>query len=251
MSEDILVHHVELSYLRDIPHYVAVVGDGFVSGDNGEQFPAFRAKVMPADVFESRAAEYGIDPDSPGGWDDILHLVLAPQGEDDRTVEQELDDPDHLWNAPTVEHARRTKMARVRKAMGAGKLRGVTGVSEHRLLLNEATRIQESDAEDPLEFIKRTAPMSREHIAVKQEFVRRHRHKAKARRLGLDPDRAYSEKELEQHAKRQAAKAAKAVDQQPQRETPDQLAIRLLGAPLDDARGDRMPPRVGTPSKDL
>jgi len=255
MTDDLLVHHVELSLLRNEPFYIMMVQDGELLGTPEHPAPegaiACRAVLAPATVFESRAAEYGIDPDSPGGWDDLLHLVIAPKGEEDRDVAAELADPDHLFNAPTIEHARKAKMARIRKAMGTRKLRGVPGVSEHRLLAQDATRIAESDAEDPLEFIKRTAPMSPEHIAVKQEFVRRHRHKVKARRLGLDPDRAYSEKELEQHAKRRAAKAAKKVDQQPQRETPDQLATRLLGAPLDDVQADRLPPRSGTPSKDL
>lgn len=241
--DDILVHHVELSYIGNEPHYVAVIGDGVMEDD--PSVPAFRGQLLPADVFESRAAQYGIDPDSEGGWDDILHLVLAPQGEENRSIEEELNDPDHLYNAPTIEHARKAKLRKIRKAMGTRRLRGVVGVSEHRITINEARQITHSDAEDPLEFIKRTAPMSREHIVVKQEHIRRIRINFKARRLGLDPNRAYSEEELEQHAKRRAMK------KEPTRESAEKLAVRLLGAPLDDVRSDRLPPRPGTPSKFL
>ena len=238
--DDLLIHHVELSYLNDEPHYVAVIGDGVL--DDGA--PAFRGKLMPADIFESRAAQYGIDPNEPGGWDELLHLVFAPHGED-RSVQEELDDPDYIYNAPTIEHARQARLRKMRKAMGGRKLRGVVGASEHRMLLSEATRIEHSDIEDPLEFIKRTAPMSAEHIRVKAEQIRRTRINVKARRLGLDPNRAYTPEELEQHAKRRAVK------KEPQRESADQLAIKLLGAPMDDTRGDRLPPRLGTPSKYL
>ena len=243
MPDDLLIHHVELSYLKDEPHYVISSQEGVLTDD--PTIPAMHGHLVPATVFESRAAQYGIDPDSPGGWDELLLLVLGPQGEDGVSVAEELDDPEHLYNAPTVEHARKAKLRKIRKAMGTRKLRGVPGVSENRLLIDEATQIEHSDAEDPLEFIKRTAPMSPEHIAVKAEHTRRLRITAKARRLGLDPNRGYSEAELEQHAKRQAMRTT------PTRESADQLAIRLLGAPLGDAQADRVPPRLGTPSKYL
>jgi len=245
MADDIFIHHAEMSLVGGEPHYVVAVQEGELYGDDiPEGAVALTCHLLPADIFESRAAEYGIDPETPGGWDDILHIVFAPV-QDSRTISEQLADPDHLYNAPTTEHARKAKLLQVRKAMGARKLRGVLGVSEHRLLINEATRIEESDAEDPIEFIKRTAPMSHEHIRVKQEYVRRTRITSKARRLGLDPNRAYTPEELEQHEKRRAMK------KEPQRESADKLAIRLLGAPMDDVRGDRLPPRFGSPSKYL
>jgi hypothetical protein len=242
MTDDLLVHHVELSHLKNETFYVITLGDGVM--DDDPAIPALRVELGPTDMFESRAAEYGIDPDSEGGWDDILHLVLAPQG-DVGPIDEQMAHPDHLFNAPTIEHAREAKLRQIRKAMGTRKLRGVTGVSEHRVLVNEATRMMTSEAEDPIEFIKRTAPMSREHMIVKQEFVRRHRNLVRVRRLGLDPGRAYTPVELEQHEKRRAMK------KDPARESPDQLAVRLLGTSMDDIRGDRLPPRFGTPSKFL
>lgn len=247
MTDDILVHHAELSYVDGEPHYVVAVQEGELYGENiPEGAVALTCHLLPADIFESRAAEYGIDPTTDEGWEDILHMVFVPVS-DSRAIPEKIEDPDFLYNAPTIEHARKAHLRTIRKALGSRKLRGVPGVSEHRLLINEATRIAHSDAEDPIEFIKRTAPMSEEHIRVKQEYVRRHRHKVKARRLGLDPNRAYSPAELEQHAKRRAMKK----DQAPTRESAEKLAIRLLGAPLDDVRGDRLPPRPGTPSKFL
>lgn len=242
VSDDLVVHHVELSTVNSDPLYVATLGVGSMLDD--PTIPALKVEIMPTDVFESRAAEYDIDPESDGGWDDLFHLVFAPPGEVD-SVATQLVDPDHLFNAPTIEHARKAKMRKIRKAMGARKLYGATGVSEHRILVGEATRMLTSEAEDPLEFIKRTAPMSMEHIAVKAENIRRIRHQFKARRLGLDPHRAYTPAELEAHAKKRAMKKA------PTRESADALAIRLLGAPLDDTRGDRLPPRFGSPSKYL
>lgn len=245
MSDDLLVHHAELSYLRDEAHYLVVLGVGELLGDDlPEGAVALTAGLVAAEVFETRAAEYGIDPESKNGWDDLLHLVLGPQNIT-KDIENELSDPDHLFNAPTIAHARNAALGRIREAMGGRRLRGVSGVSEHQLQINEATRIAHSDAEDPLEFIKRTAPMSPDHIAVKAENVRRIRNQFKARRLGLDINRAYSPQELEQHEKTRAMKKA------PARESADALAIRLLGAPLSEERSDRLPPRLGSPSKFL
>lgn len=242
ISDDLVVHHVELSTVSSDMFYVATLGVGSMLDD--PTIPALKAEIMPTDVFESRAAEYGIDPESDGGWDDIFHLVFAPPGEAG-AIEAQLNDPDHLFNAPTIEHARKAKMRKIRKVMGVRKLRGELGVSDHRILVGEATRMLTSEAEDPLEFIKRTAPMSAEHIAVKAENIRRIRHQFKTRRLGLDPNRAYSPAELEAHAKKRAMK------KNPTRESADQLAVRLLGAPLGEARSDRLPPRFGAPSKYL
>lgn len=241
-DDDLLVHHVELSHVKNDTLFVVTLGVGVMEDD--PTVPALSVSVNPSDIFESRAAEYGIDPESEGGWDDILHLVLAPQGHD-MSISEQLEDPDHLFNAPTIEHARKVRMRQIRKAMGTRKLRGVPGVSDHRVLVNEATRLLESDAEDPLEFIKRVAPMSMEHIAVKAENVRRIRHQFKVRRLGLNPHQAYTPEELERREK------LRSVRRDPIRESADSLAVRLLGAPLDDTRGDRLPPRFGSPSKFL
>lgn len=243
-TDDLLIYHVELSDFSNGPHYVVVAGDGEIEDAPGEAI-ALRGKMMPSDVFESVAAQYDIDPEAPGGWDELLLLVLGPAGEEDRSVEQELDDPNHIYNAPSVAHAREARLGRARKALGTRKLRGVPGVSEHKLLANEAVRIAESSAEDPLEFIKRTAPMSPEHIAVKREHMRRARIQIRARRLGLDPSRGYTPQELERHEK------IRAMKKEPVRETADQLAIKLLGAPLDHTDDDRLPPRNGQPSKYL
>lgn len=244
-DDDLLIHHVEVSEYQGGQLHVITMGDGFMHDDPTS--PALRAVIGPTDVFESRAAEYGIDPESEGGWDEILHIVLAPQG-DVGSVEQYMADPDHLFNAPTIEHARRAHMRRIRKAMGTRKLRGVIGDSEHKITVDEATRLTTSATEDPIEFLKRTAPMSGEHIAVKAENIRRIRHSYKMRRLGLNPNRAYTPAELDAHAKTRAMK----LSQAPVRESADTLAVRLLGAPLDSPRSpDRLPPRLGTPSKYL
>jgi len=228
---------VDLVRIRQDELYVAAVEQ-----QKFEDFVGLRGMLLPVDVFESRAAEYDIDPDSPTGWDDLFHMVLGPPG-DDRPVEEMAEDPNHLYNAPSIERAREAKLGRIRQAMGARKLRGLPGASPHRLKLGGAVALGDSGAEDPLEFIKRTAPMSRAHIAVKQEYVRRNRTLIRARRAGRNPEAMVDPNAPEEKAVRDMKLH--------RRETPEQLAQRLLGAPLDRERETAMPPRLGTPSKYL
>jgi len=231
----------------NIPHYVVTIEDPRYVIDAEKGIFGVRASIMPADIFESRAAEYGIDVNAEGGWDEVFEMVFGDIEHADKSVAAELADPDHLYNAPTVEHARKVRVTRLRKKRGAGKLRGTTGIAETKVLADDALGLAHSGTEDPLEFIKRTAPMSREHIRVKQEFVRRHRNVVRARRQGLNPrdltDPTKATTQAEQVTRREALAQ--------QRETADELARRLLGGGLDDIAEISLPPREGVPSKDL
>lgn len=234
-SDDLVVHHVDMLQLRDKQLYVASV-----EHEKFDDFIGLTARIIPTGAFETHAAIYDIDTDTEDGWDDLLHLMFGPQDEPG-PIEEELANPDHWLNAPTIEHARKAKVRKVRAAMGQRRLLGMPGHSEHRLAIREAKNVVSSDAEDPLEFIKRTAPMSPEHIAVKQEFVRRKRHLARARRAGLGVNDLVG-----------PGQPRRGLDDQAQaRESPEQLARRWLGRPLDEVSETRLPPRLGPPSKRL
>jgi len=247
---DIVIHHVELSLVgkdQKNPVYVATVEEpGFVD-DSGEGLLGCVLHIVPADTFETRAAEYDIDVNKPGGWDQVFELVFGDTS-GGLSPEEQLNDPDFLLNSPTVAQAREAQLGKIRKARGEGKVRGLTGQSEQKGILNEARAINNSAEEDPLEFIKRTAPMSKEHMAVKREFTRRRRNLVRARRAGRHPFEAADLDAVDGQVKRD-------MKLMPDRETPEQLAQTLLGSIPDTsgdvAEGTGMPPRVGEPSKYL
>lgn len=243
----ITVEHVELS-LQDDRHMYVMTVHSIVDGVEER-----RIHFMEHDIFESRAAEYDIDPEAPGGWDDLFDMVITGSYIHG-SADQQLVDPNFLLNAPTVAHARKTELAKIRKARGNGTLRGATGHAETRGLSMTARGIDNSGDEDPLEFVKRTAPMSREHIRVKQEYTRRRRNVIRTRNAGRHPLELSDVSDADAQVRRDMA-----LNRVPPRETPHQLAARLLGdpveAPVDSDTGEtiqsHLPPREGPPSKDL
>jgi hypothetical protein len=243
---DVVIHHVELSLVGgDQPVYVVTIEDpNFVDNTGSGAAGAF-VQVMPTEVFETRAAEYDIDPAAEGAWEMLFDLVFGDQHVGQGAAEQ-LNDPDWLLNAPTSKHARAAQLKKIRKVLGKGKTRGVPGTSVHRAVLNDATGVMNSETEDPLEFIKRTAPMSPDHIRVKQEFTRRRRNLRRVRRAGRNPTEL-----TDVDAQDVDAQVVKDMQRLPVRESAEALAQRLLGdVPVED-REDRVPPREGTASKYL
>jgi hypothetical protein len=178
---DITVHNAEYSVLNDQQIYVLSVE---IDAHDGRP-PRFMAHVMPADIFEWRAAEYEIDLSTDSGWDDVMHIVMY---ENQVTPDADvlLADPDHLLNAPTVAHARKARLAFIKEKRARGKLRGVAGPPTfHQAILDNATRLATSgDETDPLQFIRDTAPVSEDHMRVKREYNRRRRNVIRARRQG-------------------------------------------------------------------
>jgi hypothetical protein len=214
---DITVHHVELSILAGRQVYVSTVE---MPRPEGAELPNIIVRITPADTFESLAAEYQIDPDSPGGWDDLLELLFYGRTLG-ASAEDELADPDGLFNAPTVEHARKAKLAKIRKHRGKGRLRGAPGRSEHRGILGNALGLEHSAEEDPLEFIKRTAPMSREHIKIKAAYTHHQRNQVRARRAGANNARQMLTEEQQADGRRDMKLW--------RRESPEELRERLFG----------------------
>jgi hypothetical protein len=227
---DITVHNVELSVLGK--HQVFVMSLEITNGDGPDQHLAC---IAPTDVFETRAAEYDIDMSTDKGWDDVLHVVFYERYLDDDPDEQ-LADPDNLFNAPTVAEARKALLNRVKTRRGAGKLRGSVGEPiTHRSILNNATMLtRTSDTDDPIQFIKNTAPMSNDHIMVKKEFTRRRRNGIRARRRGRNT------REMIDESTEQARRDMK-MDRNFGRESAEELADQLLGP---DNPETRTPPNL-------
>lgn len=231
-ASDILIHHVELSVVKEELLYFITM-----ERERLDDFVGLTAIVAPAEAFETRAAEYGVNTNSKTGWDDLFHLFFVP---DPRSLDDEMGDPDFLFNAPSIAHARDAKLGRIREQLAGRKLRGVTGESPHRMLVGDAVPLTNSGPEDPLGFIKRTAPMSRDHIAVKQEFVRRQRNIIRTKRAGRHPTLMTDLADASQQAVRDMSLH--------RRESAEELAKKLLGGPLVEAK---VPPRIGELSKYL
>ena len=242
---DVIIHHVELSlFMGSQPAYVITIEDPRFVDETGGGAVGVMVSLMPTEIFESRAAEYDIDVTKPGGWDDLIDLVFASSHGAEQSLYAELADPDFLFNAPTVAHARKAKLRAIRKARGTGKVRGLTGEAVHRGVLDNATGVGNSGAEDPIEFIKRTAPMSPEHIKVKQEYTRRRRNLIRVRREGRTATELVEMVDgVDDQVKRDMKMRT--------RETPEEMARRLLGDLPEEYREAKLPPRSGTPSKYL
>lgn len=259
---DILVHHAELSVQGGRQVYVMTVET--VRDDQPEgRLNDVGVHLMETETFESRAAEYGVDLDADDAWDQLFDLVLGGS-QVNEDVNDQLADPDHLWNAPTIAHARKERLRRIHKVRGGGALRGVPGKSRNRVISNTAIGLENSEEEDPLEFIRRTAPMSPEHIKIKQEFTRRRRNLIRARRAGRHPLRLTDMSEVDDQVRRD-------MRLRTPRESAEELAQRLLGdvpehwadggaqdqrraavyRDENDIPRDRLPPREGAPSKYL
>lgn len=217
---DITVHHAELSTLNGQPMYVMTVD---VGRDDG--FTDRIVHLCPAEVFESRSAEYDIDLSTDAGWDDVLHMVLY-EPHLDQPAEHQLDDPDALWNAPSVAAARKARLARVKARRGAGRLTGRRGVSAERVIVGNAAGILDSGPADPLEFIKATAPVSAEHLKVKREYNRRTRSHIRARRAGRHP---FELADLDAAAEQARTDTPGAEQLIPARESAQELAARIVG----------------------
>lgn len=120
--------------------------------------------VMPHDVLEWRAAEYGIDPSDV---DTLMDIVLA----EPYLTEEEQSTGANLADAATVQEAREAHLARCAKA----KLR-------HRM----STR----GKDHKLNKIKQESPINPEAVQLKQELVEhaRGQHHEQSRARRQDPE---------------------------------------------------------------
>ncbi len=224
---NITVHHVELSTIAGQAMYVATCE----VEQPGAEIEGLEVQLIPHDTFEAKAGEYAIDTSSKTGWQDLLDLVFYGERLPE-TAQDQLADPDHLLNAPTVAHARKTRLGRIKAMRGKGTLTGATGETADRVLLSDAGGVVNSGKEDPLEFIRRTAPMSREHLRVRAEFTRRQRNRLRAARAGRNTRDLLPEDVLA--AGDQARADMTLADLHEGRESAAELAARLLGPPATE-----------------
>ena len=146
--------------------------------------PMKHIHIMPPDVFEWRAAEYDLDPekDFETLLDMVLHGPFIPDPEDPRnhaidaagltspattdvgSVVQKGDPvPTHLYNAETVEKARRAHLARVEHVKANVVRIGPPTVSLVRGV---------SKPVDPLDAIRAEPVIDQEQLQKKKEIVK-------------------------------------------------------------------------------
>lgn len=236
---DVVIHNVELSAFSGAQVFVLTLeylnpdGSAYytdpVTGD-----PVFATSVIPTEAFESRAAEYGIDPDTE--WEELLELMFyarfLPEGDDPT-------DPDGLWLAPTVSHARQHRRKRIRAVRGRGQVRGVVGEPPGRAIITEALMLTRTeDADHPLEFLREHTPFSAEHIRVKATYVHQRRSEIRAE---LDGRSSVAELTRLSDDSGDRARRRPRIGQ---REPAEVLARRLLGpGAVDDIESAREIPR--------
>jgi hypothetical protein len=184
-----------------------------VTGD-----PVMAQTTMPTDTFESRAADYGLDPATE--WNQLVDLVFYERFIPDRG---DGPDPDGLWLAPTVQHARKHRQKLIKAIRGKGRVRGIVGEPPGRVIINEALMLARTEAaDDPLEFLRENAPISADHMRVKAQHTHRRRNQARADAAGRS---SVELADLDAPARTMAARRSRVGA----RESAEVLARRLLG----------------------
>lgn len=138
---------------------------------------------FPDDIFETRAAELGIDHTD---WDTLLEVVLYEPWLDPDTADPALS----LFTAPTVTRAREHHLDRIHTLKSHGRLRAVVGKSRVEPTVDRTRWLVESQpGEDPLDVVRRHSPMSLDHLEVKRLYVaeQRGRVQHELRRLRDEP----------------------------------------------------------------
>lgn len=136
----------------------------YIEPDQGE--PYYWSHKLPEETFEWRIAEYGFDP---ADQDTLLEVVLYEPWLDEQTRDPH---KTHIAADPAV--AREHLLERVRRHKGPGRLRGRRGLAANLNALPHPVAV-DSEADDPVEVIKREMVLSEPHIAVKRENVGRAR----------------------------------------------------------------------------
>ena len=195
---DIVIHQVDIVDRDDQELFVMSVE--YLQGEE----PHRVAMIRPVDVFETRVAEYDLDPDD---IETILEVIFYEMF---LTIDEE-DKSKTLHIAPTKEIARKEYMRRIRKMCDNGKLIGVTGNSPYAPTTPVDVVVASSGTEDPVEFLKRELVMSPEHIAVKRAYVN-----------------AIVAETRKQHKQREQIRAARRLGGRRRRESPQELRQQLI-----------------------
>lgn len=195
---DIVIHQVDIVDKNDQEMFVMSVE--YLTGENPQRV----LMIRPTDVFETRVAEYDLDPDD---IETILEVVfyemfLTIDGEDKSKT---------LHVAPTKAIARKEYMRRIREMCDNGKLIGMIGNSPYVPTTPGDVVVASSGTEDPVEFLRRELVMSPEHIAVKRAYVN-----------------AIVAETRKQHREREQVRAARRIGGRRRRESPQELKQQLI-----------------------
>jgi len=195
---DIVIYQVDIVDRDDQELFVMSIE--FLKGEELQRI----IMVRPVDVFETRVAEYDLDPD------DIETIIEVIFYETFLTLEDE-DKSKTLHFADTKAIARKEYLKRVRKMCDAGRVIGIPGNSPYVPTTHLDVVVASSGEEDPLEFLKRELVMSPEHIAVKREYIN-----------------AIVKETRKAHRQREQDRAARRVGGRRQRESPQAMRSQLF-----------------------
>lgn len=157
---DIIVHHVDLIDTGTNDEFVAsleIIKDG--ESIRTDHF-------FPADVFETRAAEYDIPVSD---FATLLDIVLY----EPHLSSEEVDPATSVHYASTIDEAREAHLARIAAVKGSGKISGVLGESFDKRAVGPGAKIlADSGADDPVSFIESTSLIDERYVEVKREYVK-------------------------------------------------------------------------------
>lgn len=166
----------------------------YVEPDQGD--PYYWSHKLPEETFEWRVAEYGFDP---ADQDTLLDVVLY-----EPWLDESLRDPGKTHvTARTPAVARDDLLEHIRRRKGPGRLKGRRGLAPNLNDLPHPVAV-DSEADDPIEVIKREMVLSEPHIEVKREIVAdtRQRHRRRLRLAAAAASVAWSRPTPEQDRER-------------------------------------------------
>lgn len=207
---DIIIHHAEV---------VDMGGQEILMLATETDVDGKIAVLIPREALETRAAEYALDPDD---FDTILDVILYSH----YLPKTSPDDTKDIRNSETIREARADLLERIATLKGTGKVKGMIGRSTLIPSTDQTPTLRDSGVRDPVEFIKEECPISKEHIAVKQENFRRLR-------------ATYQENRRQGRLRKQQE-----IQSGKTRETAQELRERLFGVEEKDIDGNRKPART-------
>lgn len=195
---DIILHHVDIVEQNDQELFVMSIE--YLEGEEPQRV----VMIRPTDVFETRVAEYDLDPNDTETIIEVIFYETFLSMEDE-------DKSKALHFAESKSVARKEHLRRIRKMCDSGRVIGVSGVTQFIPTTSQDVIVASSGADDPLEFLKQELVMSPEHIAVKREYVN-----------------AIVKETRKAHREREQARAARRRGGRRQRESPQELRKQLF-----------------------
>jgi hypothetical protein len=180
--------------------------------------PVAMVSVLPEEMFENLAVEYGLDPDD---FDILLDVALYLPYVDDPITHDHPKAP-HLVD--DIAEAREHVLDQVRAKKGRGRVAGEKGRSKIGAAGPLMQILADSGVEDPIEVLRREMPMSLPHIEIKREAYRQQRDRVRRER-----------------GARAAVQQERRVGAGRSRETPEEMRTRLIAEralPAPEEPGD-------------